>query len=198
MTSDVDICNLALQRLGTKAISSLSEDSTAGRECNRVYEHSRDSELRSHPWSFARARAELAADSTDPAFGYAKQYPLPAGFLRLLPVRNIARGFFSLGGIDPNIDWQIEGTKILTDDSAPLQIIYLQVIEDVTAFDQLFKDLLVARIAMDISEKVTQSNTKKANAETRYVAAKAEAKRVNAFERPPLESPTDTWVTARL
>ena len=28
--------------------------------------------------------------------------------------------------------------------------------------------------------------------------AKADARRVNAFERPPQESPTDPWITARL
>lgn len=198
MPSEVDICNLALQRLAAKAISSLAEDSTAGRECNRVYEHARDSEIRAHSWNFARARAELAAASTAPAFGYAKQYPLPAGFLRLLPVRHVATNTLILGGIDPNIDWQIEGTNILTDDSAPLQIIYLQQITDPNKFDALFSDLLVARIAMDIAEKITQSNTKKANAETRYVAIKQEAKKTNAFERPPQEAPTDTWVAARL
>ncbi|MEO2140938.1 MAG: hypothetical protein ABGX63_02025 [bacterium] len=198
MTSDVDICNLALQRLGAKSISALVEDSTAGRECNRVYAHARDSEIRSHSWSFARARVELAADATDPIFGYAKRYTLPAGFLRLLPVRNVATNTLILGGIDPNIDWQIEGGYIMTDDSAPLQIIYLQSISDPNLFDQLFTDLLVARIAMDIAEKVTQSNAKKLNAETRYVSIKMEAKKINAFERPPQEAPADEWVTARL
>ena len=68
MASAVDICNLALQRLGAKSIGALTEDTTAGRECNRVYEHARDSELRSHQWSFARTRVEVAADSVAPTF----------------------------------------------------------------------------------------------------------------------------------
>ncbi len=198
MPSEVDICNLALQRLGAKSISSLSEDSTAGRECNRVYEHARDSELRSHPWSFARGRVELAASSTAPVFGYAKAYPLPADYIRLLPARNVSDNTTVLGGIDPNIDWQIESGEILTDDAAPLQIVYLKKVTDPNAFDDLFTDLLVGRIAMDIAEKITQSNTKKQNAENRYAVAKEEAKKVNAYERPPQEFPADSWVVARL
>ena len=198
MPSEVDICNLALQRLGAKSIVSLTEDSTAGRECNRVYEHARNSELRSHGWSFARARASLAANSVAPAFGYAKAYPLPADYIRLLPARNVSSNATVLGGIDPNIDWQIESGQILTDDSAPLQIVYLKKVTDPNDFDDMFIDLLVARIAMDIAEKITQSNTKKANAETRYVEIKQEAKRINAYERPPQEFPADEWVVARM
>ena len=157
MASAVDICNLALQRLGAKSIGALTEDTTAGRECNRVYEHARDSELRSHQWSFARTRVEVAADSV-----------------------------------------AIEGRKILTNDTAPLQIIYLKRVTDPNVFDELFIDLLVSRIAMDVAEKITQSNTKKSDAQNRYVLAKREAKKINAYERPPQELPVDGWVAARL
>lgn len=192
MPSAVDICNLALQRLGAKSISSLTEDSTAGRECNRVYEHARDSELRAHPWSFARERVSLAADSTAPAFGYANRYKLPTDYLRILP-HNGQRD-----GRPAQDDLQIEGGYILTDDTAPLKIIYIKRVTDPNQFDQTFTDLLVARIARDIGEKVTQSNTKISNAQTLYENAKQEARKVNAFERPPQLAPQDPWITARL
>ena len=198
MTDAVGVCNLALQRLGTKAITSLSEDTTAGRECNRVYAHARDSELRSHPWSFARSRTRLAADTAAPAFGFSNAFSLPADYIRLLPARSVANTSVTLGGIDANIDWQIEGRKILTNDASRLDIVYLKRVTDPNEFDALFTDLLVSRIAMDVAEKVTQSNTKKTNAEGRYRVAKDEAKRANAFERPPQETPEDTWVLARL
>ena len=165
MTSEVDICNLALQRLGARTISALTDDNTSARACNRVYEHARDAEIRSHPWNFARARTSLAALSTAPTFGYAAQYQLPADFIRLLPARN-------------------------TSD--------LKKVTDPNEFDEMFIDLLVARIAMDIAEKVTQSNSKKQDATARYSETKKETKRINAFERPPQEYPADSWVVARL
>ena len=198
MTDEVGICNLALQRLGTKSISSLDEDTTAGRECNRVYAHARDSELRSHPWGFARTRAQLAVDTTAPLFGFNNAFSLPADFIRLLPARSIVNTSVTLGGIDASIDWQIEGRKILTNDASRLDIVYLKRVTDPNDFDTLFTDLLVSRIAMDVAEKITQSNTKKTNAEGRYRVARNEAKRTNAFERPPQELPEDIWVLARL
>jgi hypothetical protein len=183
--SETDICNLALQRLGAKAISTLSEDSAAGRECNRIYEHARDSELRAHPWNFARARVALAADSVTPAFGFANQFPLPSDFLRILPDVDVT-------------DWQIEGGSILTDDAAPLQLIYIKRVTDVTLFDELFIELLVSRIAVGLAEKLTQSNTKLNIAHEQYKLIKAEAMRVNSFENTSRTPPVDEWVTARL
>ena len=191
MADAVSICNLALQRLGAKAISSLTEDTTAGRACNRVYTHARDSELRSHTWNFARERVQVAADSTDPIFGYAKKYAIPSDCLRILPTNGTQ-------GTPVQDDWQIEERFILTDDTAPIDLVYIKRITDENTFDVLFIELLVARIAMDIAETVTQSNTKKDNARLHYKEVQKEARRVNAFERPPQDLPTDAWVNARL
>ena len=69
MADAVSICNLALQRVGAKAISKLTEDTTAGRACNRVYAQARDSELRTHPWSFARERVTSPPTAPTPYLG---------------------------------------------------------------------------------------------------------------------------------
>ena len=191
MADAVSICNLALQRLGARAISQLTEDTTSGRACNRVYTQARDSELRAHPWSFARERVQVAADSTDPIFGAAKKYAIPADCLRILPTNGT-----NASAVQD--DWQIEGRFILTDDSSPINLIYLKKITDENTFDALFTELLVARIAMDVAEKVTQSNKKKEDAVLHYSATKKEARRINAFERPPQDLPQDTWLEARL
>ena len=75
---------------------------------------------------------------------------------------------------------------------------YLKKVTDEETFDDLFSELLVSRIAMDVCEKVTQSNTKKKDATDRYVFAQKEAKKINAFERPPIDFPQSEWVLARL
>tara|TARA_R110000823_G_scaffold20417_1_gene62524 strand:+ start:41 stop:616 length:576 start_codon:yes stop_codon:yes gene_type:complete len=191
MTDAVSICNLALQRVGAKSISSLTEDTTAGRACNRVYEQARDSELRAHPWSFARERIKIAADSTDPIFGAAKKYAIPTDCLRIL----------TTNGVDATPvqdDWQIEGRFILTDDGSPVSLVYIKQVTDENTFDALFVELLIARIAMDVAEKVTQSNKKKESALLHYREVRKEAKRVNAFERPPQALPEDLWVKVML
>lgn len=169
----------------------MTEDTTAGRACNRVYAQARDSELRAHPWSFARTRVKIAADSTDPTFGYAKRYALPADYIRMLPTNGT-------NASNVQDDFQIEGRFVLTNSSSPINFVYMKQVTDENEFDKLFVELLIARIARDIAEKVTQSNTKKNEAENHYFRVKADARRVNAFERPPQESPTDPWITARL
>jgi len=191
MTDAVSICNLALQRVGAKSISSLSEDSTAGRACNRVYEQARDSELRSHPWTFARERVQVAADSTNPVFGAAKRYALPADCLRILPTNGT-------NGTNTQDDFEIYGRFIHTDNASPINLVYIKQITDEETFDSLFVELLIARIAMDIAEAVTQSNKKKEEARVQYLAIQREARRINAFERPPQIIPTDSWEDARL
>ena len=191
MTDAVSICNLALQRVGAKSIANLSENSTAGRACNRIYTQARDSELRSHDWSFARERVKIAADSTAPTFGFTKRYQLPADCVRIQPTNGT--------NATPNQeDFQIEGRFVLTDTGSPINLVYTKRVTDEETFDDLFVELLIARIAMDIAEKVTQSNTKKDEATLHYKSVQREARRINAFERSPQQPPTDDWENARL
>lgn len=61
MATDVDICNLALLRIGTRSsIGSLSEGSVEANACARLYPLVRDTLLAEHPWSFAAKRTTLA------------------------------------------------------------------------------------------------------------------------------------------
>jgi len=194
-TSEVSICNLALQKNGSGRIVSLTEDSPQARECNACYEAMRDLELRKHRWAFAIKRAALAADATAPAFGPVNYFTLPSDFLRLLEPDE-ATNFNTL-------DWRIEsnavGAKaIATNDSAPLEIRYVWRVVDPTVFDAAFVEALACRIASQTCEKLTQSNAKKAGVQEEYKDAIREARRTNAIEGVSAESPIDTWITARL
>lgn len=192
-TSDVSISNLALQKLGAARIVSLAEDSPQARECNACYEAMRDLELRKHRWSFAITRVALAADVTAPAFGPAKYFTLPADFLRLLEPDS-SENYNTL-------DWRIEtnsgSKKIATDSSSPLNIRYVARIEDPAQFDAAFVEALACRMAIQMCEKLTQSNTKMQAVAEQYKDAIREARRVNAIEVVSAEPPTDTWDTAR-
>lgn len=189
MASVAEICNRALQKLGEKRITSITEDSVPARACNACYEVLRDSELRAHLWNFAVKRASLAADSAEPEFGPAVQYSLPSDFLRLLPNdswRNLN-----------DLDWQIEGRKILTSDAAPLEIRYIYRVTDPNDMDPLFREALSSKMAEEMAEQLTQSNSKKTEAKDSYKDAIAKAKRTNAFENVAQEPPEDTWLTVR-
>jgi hypothetical protein len=193
MASEVEIANRALSRVGATRITSLTENSVNARAVNAVYAPLRDAELRAHRWSFAIKRAQLAADATAPAFGPAYAYPLPSDFLKLLPP-------------DPNqhlndMDWRIEhhegASCVMTDYAAPLNIRYIHRVTDPNKMDPLFREALAMRMARELCEPLTQSNTKIQLIDVDYRTAIAEARKANAFERPSDEPPEDSWLTVR-
>lgn len=190
MASEVSIANRALQKLGAKRITSLTDDSVNARACNACYETLRDAELRKHTWSFAVSRAALAADGTAPDWGRDNSYELPADFIKLLPDYP--------EDVTNDKDWQIEGRKIYTDDTAPLYIRYIARVTDPNLMDVLFREVLACRMALEMCEELTQSNTKKESIRADMKEIMIEARRNNAFENISSEPPIATWDTARL
>ena len=95
------------------------------------------------------------------------------------------------------MDWQIEGRKIYTDDSSPLDIRYIFRVTDPNQFDVLFQEALATRIALELVEEITQSNTKKDVLKDDYKLVIADARRLNAIERVAQVSPEDSWITSR-
>lgn len=189
MASEVEICNAALQKLGAKFITSMSDDNKNARQCAGCYERLRDAELRKHPWNFSITRESLAADSPAPTWGRANSFTLPADYLKLVnpyPEDN-----------SNSRDWVVERGKILTDESAPLYVRYVAKITDPNLMDPLFRDALAARMAHEMCEAITQSNSKKADAANSYSAAIREAKRSNAIENVPIQGTEDEWLTCR-
>lgn len=77
MKSEVDLCNLALFRIGvTTTIASLTERSKEAIVCNGVYALVRDKTLEAAPWPFARQFADLQLTGTAPdRWAYRYQYP---------------------------------------------------------------------------------------------------------------------------
>ena len=189
MASKVEIANRALQRLGAKTIASLSEDSRNARAINTAYEPVKLAELRKHSWTCAIKRAALAASATEPLFTKTNAFPVPSDFVRLLPEDPEDLTNYS--------DRNLEGRNIITNEDAPLNIRYIKDVTDPNEMDPLFREAFSAKLAVELCEEITQSNTKKADAQAAYVEAIAEAKRVNAIEKTAEDPPEDKWVTVR-
>lgn len=183
MTSKVEVANLALGKIGAGTITSFSDNSDEARAVNRFYTPTLRAELRAHPWSCARKRDQLAALSDAPVFGFSYQYQLPSDCVRILPDADVT-------------DWQVEGRRILTNDSGPLDLTYIGEISDPNDMDALLVEAFACRLAMTLAERLTQSNTKRELAKQEYKETVAEARRINAFERVAIEPPEDPWITA--
>lgn len=184
MVSVVSICNRALDKLGSESITSLGDNTAPARACNRLYDSLRDAVLRDHPWNCAITRTSLAKLSAAPAWGFANQFLWPADCLRVLSV-------------DTDLAWKVESRKILTDAGSPLNIIYIKSVTDPSEFDGLFIEALASRLAVELAEPLTQSNTKKEAAWREYVEAKSMAKSGDAQEGTPDTLPEDEWINAR-
>ena len=169
MASVVDICNGALNQLGASTILTLTEDSKNARLCNARYTQVRDSVFRSHPWNCLQKRVQLAADSDAPAWGFTKQYTLPADCLRVLTI------------LDYDADYKIEGRKILTDNST-MKILYISRVEDPNEYDELLRETLSAALAADIAYAITSSNPTASNMFELFQSKLKEARFVDSTE----------------
>ena len=199
MASRVEIANRALTKVGEARIMSLDDDVEAARVISALWDVVRDAELRSRNWNFSVKREALAALSAAPSWGFAVQYQLPSDCLRVVQVGEFFPGPSMSDYRNRNESmWQIEGGKILTDYEAPLKIRYVARIEDTGSWDALFVEVFACRLAVEICERITQSNTKRELAWNEYGDAIKSAVRADAIENPPEPLPDDSWMLSRL
>ena len=147
--SEVSIANLAIDILDDTPITSLSDNRKVARYMLRNFGQVRDETLQRYPWAFATTRASLAADGTDPSFGWNKAYTFPADCLRMLPPRLYGEKNA------PILKHEIEGRKILTDATAPLKVRYIQKVTNPTLFPPLFVRVISTRLAMLAAQNIT-------------------------------------------
>lgn len=82
MPSDVDICNLALLRIGhTQRISSLNAASIEAQTCKALLQPAIDANLAACDWRFAAKRAALAALEGPELLGWHRVFALPTDCL---------------------------------------------------------------------------------------------------------------------
>lgn len=199
MASVIQVANRALTKLGAARIISLNDNNKQARAISSCFEDLRDAELRAHRWQFAIKRDSLPALVAAPAYGFQYQYQLPADFIRLDQINDQYPDTIMDNYIGTETaEWAIEGNKILTSLGAPLKIRYGYRVEDPNQWDPLFREALACRIAAELCEDLTQSDTKKQNAWAEWKRAINTAISVNAIERIPQMPPDDQFIISRL
>lgn len=162
--SAVQICNMALARIGVSAtMSSLTESSNEARMCSLFYEHCRDQALQTFPWKFARATVALQDIGTPPP-GWAYRYRYPNDCLKALRLvyedGNILNISTSLYGTTTTINAKIgydvvEDTanagRALVANESGLYLEYTKRVEDPTVFDPMFTSALAWLVASEIA-----------------------------------------------
>ncbi|MAH46173.1 hypothetical protein CMI37_10100 [Candidatus Pacearchaeota archaeon] len=193
MTSNVDICNSALNMVGASVITALTEDTKAARVCNQRYPFVRDAVFRAHPWNCLIRRVKLGQDATAPAYKYAYRYTLPSDpyCLRVLTISD--------DGADErrDIDFKVEGNRYLLTDEGTVYIQYVSRDEDPNQYDVLLTEALAARMASDIAYPLVGSSALSTNLFAIYEIKLKEARFADAQEGYPDDIVADTFTSAR-
>lgn len=165
----VAICNQALNLIGARSIQSFDESTETARRCSALYDSSRQSLLRMHPWSFAKKRMQLAPSAVRPTFGYANAFPLPSNLLRVLDT-----------GLD---DYEIEGRYILADTNL-INLVYVADEADENHWDSLFTECMVLYLANKLCKPISGSQTEADSAWQKLQNMLKQARTINGQERP--------------
>lgn len=175
VSSDVEICNLALAKMGHEGfITSLTEASKGARYMNVYYKPMRDAVLRAHLWRFARKRAVLAPLVTKPEFDGGNYFQYPDDCLRII---GTDRTYFESGG-----RWKVEGKKIIADTDV-LNLVYIRRVTSPEDFDPMFVDTLACRLALEGSLPITKSQSVKDQLEKEYNRSIIRAAHASATEQ---------------
>jgi hypothetical protein len=149
VASKIEICNLALAKIGSDSFITTIDDGTkSARHLKIFYEPARDALLRSHLWRFARKRAVLAPDATQPPFDGGYYFTPPVDCLRIIGTDLDYTGAYGR--------WHIDGSKIIAD-TETLNLVYIYRVEDEAIFDPLFVEAFATKLAHELAMPLTQS-----------------------------------------
>lgn len=206
-SSDTEVCNIALTRIGHAMISNLDEGTKASDLCRLHYPICRDSLLRAHPWNFAIKRATLALSAIAPNHEFNYQHALPADCLKVIrtgfeadgTVSQAVYGFPGIMGYQSQlVPYRIEGRFLLCNEDT-VKIEYVAQITDTAQFDELFTDLLAQRIAAEICVSLTGSQAAAESVWRIYQQKLADATTTDAMEGTPRDViDTSGWIVARV
>jgi hypothetical protein len=147
--TDIQICNLALARLGDSRITALTDATAQAQYCSLFYTQTVEELQAEFDWQFCRKQVNLTS-GTAPISGYSVQYTLPTDFLRVL----------RFGNVDSNENfgvWEIIADKIHTNLSSPVALDYIAAVTDPAKFPALFVELLTIKLAGLLAMPLTGS-----------------------------------------
>ena len=160
MASKVQICNLALSRLGASTIASLGDSTAEAKLCNTFFDDLAEEVMMEGSWSSTIRRTSLARTTNTPSFGYSYEFQLPVDpkCLKVLNVNSDRPG---------GIEFQIEGDKLLTDSSS-IKIRYIAELTNTEDWDPMLKRAFISRLASELAYPLTGNEQKQEAEFNRY------------------------------
>lgn len=145
----IQIWNMALDVLREQPLSSVDDTTAAAKWLARNYDQQRDYLMERYLWKFALTRAEIAADSTAPAWQWAYRYLLPTDSLRFVPPTHDG----NWGGHP--IPFEEESGYLMCNAEGPLRLRYILRTTNEGLFSNGFCECLSLRLAMRMAHWLT-------------------------------------------
>lgn len=201
MASEVDICNLALARLGDNAtVASIDppEGSAQAEHCARFYAIARDSLLEMHAWKFAIRRVQLAKLAA-PSRGWSFAYAVPNGAIKLLGVLPA-----TASNDDETQPYEVEsgadGATIILANQEDASLRFVARVTDTTTFSPLFVDALAWLLASYLAGPVLKGDAGAAMSKAclqSFLLAFSNAKVSDANQRKARPEHAPAWIAGR-
>lgn len=150
MITYIDLCSLALIKLGASGISSFDDGTVEAQVASAIYPIVKDSLLSVHPWNFATAQKVIPKLSQRPVADYQNAFQLPPDCLRVLSAGSSGRG--------RGLTYKIHGRQVLTDfDDVTITYIYRA---PEAVYPPFFNLALIARLAAEFCIPLTDSTSR--------------------------------------
>lgn len=193
MPSNIDVINVALRRVGTARINSLTDDSPEAAQAGDLYDNVVDQLLRQHAWNFATKREKLARVSEVPSFEFDYAYAVPADWIRTVSVHPDDRG---VGHLQYREEWQ-DNQRVILASCEDLYLRYIARITDPNLWPADFRDAVSFIMARDMAISIASSNTLLNNLDALARRKVAAARSADAMGSSPERRPRGSWVTRR-
>lgn len=194
MATAIDICNLALSRLGDRAtVASIDppEGSVQADHCARFYPLAKETALAAHAWRFALTRRRLPVLDVEPVGASGRYFALPADCLAVVSVTP-AEGWTP--ALDPMLftTENVNGARAVLADADSVVCRYVSAKTQEDAFPPEFVDALAWLLASYLAGAMiagSSGSTVAANALQFYQnalqnAVRADARFLNERDRP--------------
>lgn len=203
MSSEIDICNLALAHLGDSAtVASIAppENSAQAAHCARFYPMARDRLLSMHSWGFAVRRNLLAPmDNEIQTTTWAYTYAAPNQMLTMLAV--LADDATEDGESQPfEQEAKSDGSILVLTNQAEAVGRYTKLITDTTKFSQPFVDCLSWLLASDLAGPIIKGDAGTSASRSCYAIFRERfmlATRIDSGNRRAPPDHAVGWLTAR-
>jgi len=186
--TDVQICNLALARLGDSRITTLADATAQAQYCTLFYTQTVAELQAEFDWQFCRKQVNLTS-ATTPLGGYTYQYALPSDYIRSLRVENIDESE-NFG------QWEILGSYLQTNFVSPVTLDYIANITDETKYPAIFTELLAVKLAGVLAMPLTGSKDLFKQTVELYMAMLGKPAFANATEKTQAARITAGTLTA--